>query len=128
MRTGSQNLLYPSTLGDPAASASGVGDRRPAVSPLAGRFHFVFTSTNLDRGPAQAGIIPGEFSTPALEQKTTRSGTVRPSAPVPSRSLRRLIVDFRSEKPVHGGLSATTRLRSVPWCRLPAGRARRPCE
>jgi hypothetical protein len=69
MRTGMQNLLYPSTLSDPAGSASGVGDRRPAISPLAGR------------------------------------------------SL-----------PVHGGLSATARLRLVPWWRLRAGRARRPCE
>ena len=79
-------------------------------------------------GLAQAGFIPTEFSTPALEQKTTRGGTVRPSAADPSRSLRRLTVDFRSEKPVLGCLSVTTRLRLVPWWRLPAGRARRPCE
>src|SRR5260370_10229035 len=45
--------------------------------------HFIFTSTNVGRGPAQARFIPGEFSTPALEQKTTRSGTVRRMAPVP---------------------------------------------
>src|SRR5207237_6057343 len=57
MPTGTQNLLHPSTLGDPAASASGVCDRRPAVSPLAGRS---FRIHIYERGP-RAGRKPGSF-------------------------------------------------------------------
>src|SRR5438270_11932930 len=69
MRTGTQNLLHPSTLGDPAASASGACDRRPAVSPLAGRS---FRIHIYERGP-RAGRKPGSFqassAVPLLSRK-----------------------------------------------------------
>src|SRR5207249_2769279 len=102
MRTGTQNLLYPSTLSDPAASASGVR-RKP-------------------------GSFQASSALPLLSRKRRVAAQSDRLRLFLGRSLRRLTVDFRSEKPVHGGLSATTRLRLVPWWRLPAGRARRPCE
>ena len=58
-----------------------IGDE-PSAHWAAG--HFVFTSTYVGRERRVSRVHSRRVQPPTLEHKATRSGTVRPSAPVPS--------------------------------------------